>query len=212
MNTSVLDLSHQLHPEMLLYPGTQPVQIKKVSTLAVNGFNETQFTFTSHVGTHLDAPAHLIPDGKSLDQFAPETFWGQAAFLDCRSCKSFIDKDLIQKNKSLINNCPIIILATHYCHKWPDSSYFSDYPVLTDEAAQFLVSQNIKILGMDTISVDPMDSTNLPIHHILLGNECLIIENILIPDELIGKCAEMVLSPIKYSGADGSPVRIWAKI
>ncbi len=212
MSTTIFDLSHPLHPEMLLYPGTLPVQIKKVNTIEPNGFNETQFIFTSHVGTHVDAPAHLIAGGKSLDEFSPDTFWGLAAFLDCRLCKSFIDLNLLQKNQSLLSGCQIIILATHFCKKWPDVSYFTGYPVLTNEAAEFLVSMKIKILGMDTISVDPINSARLPIHHILLGNEVLIIENVLIPEELIGKRAEMVLSPIKYPGADGSPVRIWAKI
>jgi len=212
MSTTIFDLSHPLHPEMLLYPGTLPVQIKKVNTIEPNGFNETQFIFTSHVGTHVDAPAHLLPKGKTLEQFGPATFWGEAAFIDCRSCHPFIEKSWIQKNQSVIGNCSIILLATNYCQKWPSSSYFADFPVLTDEAAQFLVSQNIKILGMDTISVDPMNSNDLPIHHILLEHDCLIVENLLIPDALIGTRAEMVLSPIKYSGADGSPVRIWAKI
>lgn len=212
MNFNIYDLSHPLYPEMLLYPGTPSIKIKKVNTIEMSGYNETQLTFTSHVGTHVDAPAHLITDGKSLEQFSPDTFWGLAAFIDCRACKSSIDLQWIQKNQALLIGCPIIILATNFCKKWPDSSYFSDYPVLTNDAAEFLVSMNIKILGMDTISVDPMNSVNLPIHHILLENMCLIIENVLIPDELIGNRAEMVLSPIKYPAADGSPVRIWAKI
>ena len=64
---------------------------------------------------------------------------------------------------------------------------------------------------MDTISFDPVASTHLPIHHILLENKILLLENVNIPAVLIGKTVELIVGPLPIEDADGAPVQIWAR-
>lgn len=212
MKSQTLDLTHPIHQEMLLYPGTPAVNLKKFNTIETNGFNETQIKFTSHVGTHIDAPAHLIKNGKLLTEFPAETFWGEAIFVDCKNCGPEISISLLKENLKKKEIPDFVILRTGNCEKWPNESYLKDYPVLSFEAAKWLVNQGIKAVGIDAVSVDPLDSEKLPVHHIFLENNVLIIENIKIPEALSGKRTDLVVAPLNFVEADGAPVRIFARI
>ena len=205
------DLTHILQEDVLLFPGTPPLEIKSLNTITENGFAETQLTLTSHVGTHMDAPAHLIPDGKTLDGFSADRFWGNGYVVDCRHCENEIQQSCLVSQIAEKLPLDFILLATGYCEKWPTEDYLENFPVLTTEAAHWLVQQNIKVIGIDAISFDPMDSVELPMHRILLGAEILLIENLQIPAVLLNQSVELVLAPLNYRRADGSPTRIFAK-
>ena len=211
MPTTIYDLTHEINTNMLVYPGTPPVQINRINTLEQAGFRETQLVLTSHVGTHLDAPAHLLKTGRPLDQFPPEKFWGQAFFINCLTCREEISLRHLQPAKDQLATVDFVILVTGHGKKWPDSTYLGPFPTLTREAAEWLVQHPLKAVGTDTISIDRMNSRDLPIHHIFLEKEVLIIENIKIPEALIGRRAELVLAPLKFNRADGATVRILAK-
>lgn len=211
MKISIYDLTHLMHSEMLLFPGTPAVKFESANTVAQNGFAETNLTFTSHVGTHLDAPAHLIDDGRTLDQFLPDTYWGQAFFVDCQNCGEVISREHLQNCSEDLAACDFAILVTGHSARWPTPAYLHNFPVLTIEAVKWLGTGKYKAIGIDAVSVDPLDSTALPNHHFLLKHEILIIENMKIPERLIGKKMELILAPLYFYEADGAPVRIFAR-
>ena len=80
----VIDLTHTIQEEMLVYPGTEQPTVREACSLAGDGFRETRLEMFSHVGTHIDAPAHLFADGSSLDALPAEQFVGKALVIDCR--------------------------------------------------------------------------------------------------------------------------------
>ncbi|MEI6855897.1 hypothetical protein [Psychrilyobacter sp.] len=90
--------------------------------------------------------------------------------------------------------------------------YFNGFPTLTIEAAKYLVEFNLKGIGIDAISIDPMESVNFDVHHILLKKDLVIIENLKNLKKLIDKNFELYIIPLKIKGLDGSPVRAIAKI
>ncbi|MDD4159991.1 MAG: cyclase family protein, partial [Synergistaceae bacterium] len=72
----VIDLSWPITDAMMVFPGDTPPSVKKAATMEENGWRSTLISFSSHTGTHMDAPSHMIPDGKSLDLLPSETFFG----------------------------------------------------------------------------------------------------------------------------------------
>lgn len=203
-----LDLSHVISSDMPVFPGTPYPKIKSASTLAVAGFVEKEVTLYTHTGTHLDAPAHILPAGQTLDAYPAQWFWGQGVTLDfSRLKRGAIEKKDILPFASTIREADFVLLHTGWSNYWGDPSYFADYPVLTAEAAEWLATFNLKGFGVDAISVDGMDAADYTIHKLFLSKKTVIIENLTNLSSLIGRNFNLFCFPLMLKDADGSPVR-----
>ena len=80
----VIDLTHVIEEKMPVYPGTETPRLEPANTYEKDGFQETRISMFSHIGTHMDPPAHLFPQRTTLDCFPPEQFIGKAIVIDCR--------------------------------------------------------------------------------------------------------------------------------
>ena len=158
----IIDLSHIIEPGMPVYPGTKPPSIREVCSLNKDGFKESLFTFYSHIGTHLDAPAHIFQNGKSVELFDSNKFFGPAMIINC-TAKSSIDLLTVKNAWSESNKPDFILFQTGYSDLWGDEKYFRDFPVLSNEAAKYISSIPIKGLGIDAISFDDFGENNLTI-------------------------------------------------
>jgi kynurenine formamidase len=208
---AIYNLSHPINEKILLFPGTRPLRHESLNTIQKNGYRETGLTLTSHVGTHIDAPAHLLETGRFLDDFPPEKFWNTAYIFDARHISGEIGPEAFEPFIDKLNPAGILLIFTGHASLWPKTEYLNNFPVLSEPAARRLTEFNFNIIGMDTISFDPVASTELPIHHILLEHEILLLENVNIPEILIGKMVDLVVGPLPMKKADGAPVQIWAK-
>ena len=81
---NILDLTQTISQDMPVYPGTEQPKLEPASTYERDKFRETLLTMFSHTGTHMDAPAHIIPGRTTLDSFAASQFVGSALVVDCR--------------------------------------------------------------------------------------------------------------------------------
>lgn len=202
----IVDLTQTIMEEMPVYPGTEGPKLRKACTLEADGFIETKLCFFSHTGTHMDSPSHLIEGGKTLDTFGSEYFYGTGMVLEVSGTDS-ITLSHLEPFSKVIKELTFLLIHTGWAEKWGQQDYFHGYPVFTPEAAQWLAGSGIKVIGVDTISVDPVGITELPIHRILLGNNVLIIENLTNLKELTGKAVTVCCLPLKLYRADGAPVR-----
>ena len=91
----IIDLTHTISPDMLVYPGTEPPVLTTESTIEETGFLEKKITMFSHTGTHMDAPAHIIKDAKTLDLLPIEQFYGKAFLLDLLKAKTDLKSETI---------------------------------------------------------------------------------------------------------------------
>ncbi len=101
------------------------------------------------------------------------------------------------------------MLNTGWHHRWGSADYFTAHPVITGEAAQFLVDCGVMLVGVDTPSVD---RAPYPAHLVLLGNDVLIVENLTNLDAIDGDDFEFIALPLAVVGRDGSPVRAAARV
>lgn len=204
----VIDLSHLIFEDMMVYPGTEKPNIEPRYNIEEDGFRETQISIFSHVGTHIDSPAHMIKHGKFLHEFQVNKFIGTAMVLDFSSHGTeVIELKEIKVYENKIRNVDFVILNTGWHKYWGRSEYFEKYPVLSEESVLWLSKLNLKGIGVDAISVDAMDSKDFYAHNTLLQSEFIIIENLTNLDEIGEEIFTLSILPLKYNGADGSPVR-----
>lgn len=208
---TVFELTHTIQNQMPVYPGTEPPQLTTACTIAQCGYQETLLHMYSHVGTHMDAPAHMIAGGATLDSYPPERFMGRAWVLDCRGQRE-IGLPLLLEQREQIERAEFLLFCTGWDRYWGSEDYYRGFPCLTEEAARYVAGLGLKGVGEDSISLDPCDTTDFPIHHILLGAGLVNTENLKGLDRLAGRECFFLTMPLKYENADGCCCRAAAVI
>ncbi len=204
----ITDLTHIMHPDMPVFPGTEQPIYEKANTLEKDGFQEAKITFYSHTGTHIDAPAHMLANGPYLDNLEIEHFIGNATILDFSNKEiKLIDVDSLKPYEEKIKNVEFIIIKTGWSKYWGDKKYFGSFPSLSVESAKWLSQFSIKGVGIDAISIDDIESTTFEVHKILMPKNIIIIENLTNLDSISNEYYILSILPLKNKDADGSPVR-----
>jgi kynurenine formamidase len=209
----IIDLSHPIHPEIPVYPGTEPPVITPANSIARDGFAEIKIAFSSHTATHIDAPCHILTGAKSLDRFPAGHFVGPALLIDATGrAAPEIGIDLLEPYADRLAGAAFALLHTGWSRHWGQDRYFRAFPHLSKQAAAWLSRFPLRGVGIDCISVDPVERADLPAHHALLGRGMIIIENLTNLQALRGR--EFIFSclPLPIRAADGSPVRAVAML
>lgn len=203
-----IDLSHLIFEDMTLYPGTEKPSIIPQHNIKEDGFRESKISMFSHVGTHIDAPAHMLESGKFLSDYEVDKFIGKAMVIAIPEGNSgVIDIEEIKGYKDKIEKVDFVVFNTGWHKYWGTEEYFKGYPVLNKEAVQWLTTLKLKGIGIDAISIDAMDSEEFYGHNTLLKSDFIIIENLTNLNEIPVETFTLSVLPLKYSKADGSPVR-----
>lgn len=215
----LIDLTHTIDNDMPVYPGTEGPSLTQATTYEKDGYKETLMHMFSHVGTHMDAPAHLLAGHKTLDEFEPQQFVGKALIVDCRHLgegDKITMKEVCAKGEERAKAAEYLIFMTGWDKRWGDESYFGEYPIITDEVADFAIETGKKGLGFDVIGLDPISDLNLTLHKkVFNASDMVIIENLCHLDEVYEQSGcefTLVAAPIKYKNADGAPIRALAII
>jgi kynurenine formamidase len=217
MRYKLIDLTRLLNNEGSVYPGTFPPVFEIMNTVEKDGFTELKMSTVLHVGTHIDAPTHMIAGARSIDQFPIDKFFGKAMVIPCHHKKE-IDLSFIQTYEDRIAQIDFILFFTGWEDKWNTKGYFQDCPTLTREAAKWLTQFKLKGIGIDSFSLDSVISAGkvtadtFPKHHILLEKEILLIENLTNLNKLPDYDCWFQCLPLNIANADGSPVRAIAMI
>jgi len=217
MPLHLIDLTHILNKNITVYPDTLGPEFEIMNTVAEHGYAEMKMSSVLHVGTHIDAPCHILADTKSLDQFSLDKFFGKAIVISCQDKKE-IDLKFLQTFEDKISQVDFILFFTGWQFKWNTKEYFDDCPIPTVEAAHWLTKFNLKGIGFDAFSVDKIISAQivteetLPNHYILMKKEIILIENLTNLDKLPNEIFTFQCFPIHVENADGSPIRAIAMI
>lgn len=209
----VIDLSHAITSDMPLYPDTPKPVFHQIAAIEEQGFAERMMTISSHTGTHVDLPSHILRDGRSLDDFSVDCFIGKGVAIDLRGrAGGEISVEELHPFRDLITGNEFLLLCSGWSQYWGLPDYYEGYPLLSSGAAQWLTDFGLKGLGIDMISVDASDSGDFPVHTLLLKNGILIIENLVCPPLLLHSQFIFCGFPLKIIGAEASPVRAVALV
>ncbi|MCF6243029.1 MAG: cyclase family protein [Bacteroidales bacterium] len=200
-----IDLSHTFKKDMPVFPGDSIAELKQVAFFEKNGYNSYYLQSGMHVGTHIDAPFHMKPNGKKLSEIEPEHFIGKAKIIDVRG-QNPIKADALNTIKIEYDN--ILLLYTAHDKYYRTNKYYKNFPVITTAFAELVIEKGIKIVGFDSPSPDayPYD-----VHKLLFANDVLIIENLTGLGQLLNIDEfEIIALPVKFHSA-GAPVRVVAR-
>ena len=204
----IIDLSHSMYSDMPVYPGDEPPEFKKITTISKEGYRETGITIYSHTGTHIDAPAHMLKQGNFLENIDIDSFVGKAFILDFTNYKSSeISLNLLIPYQEKIKKTDFVIIKTGWSKYWGKENYYKDYPFLQKKAAVWLSGFKLKGIGIDAMSIDKSDSIDFVIHKTLLSKNIIIIENLTNLESIKKESFILNVLPLKYKNSDGSPVR-----
>lgn len=208
------DLTHHLRNGMPVYPGDPSPSFENYATLEKDGVNLTKLTMGSHTGTHLDAPRHFIRDGIGIDRIPPDKLIGEAYVADLSKKpigSGVTSEDLRRRLEGKIVKDDIVVVYTGCSERWGEESINRDYTYLTEDAANYLVSQRVRAVGIDFLSVEKFKAADPVVHKTLLGNGIFIIESLSSGlNRFVGKRILLICMPIKLQDGDGAPSRVVA--
>lgn len=201
----VYDLTHTISEDILVWPGTEQPRLSEGSTFERDGFRETRLELFSHVGTHMDAPAHMLAGAPWLDELPASAFCGEAWVLDARGCAP--GDEIPAGAVEPAAGADFLLVCTGWDRFWNTPGYFGAYPVLSPAAVKRAVELGVRGIGLDTMGIDPMDAADFPRHHLMFERGLVIVENLCGLSQLAGRRFFFAALPLKYKNADGAPVR-----
>lgn len=200
----IYDITRTISTITHVWPGDNPVQISHVLQLEQgDSVNLTTISMSPHTGTHADAYYHYETNGEYPSQLPMGVYIGKAQVVTVDKEDGPLTRDDFAH--VILDDSERLLIHSHVSDL-PDNEWAQTFPYLSVELIIWLAGKNIKLIGLDSPSVDAFDSTDLPSHHALFRHkmvnlECLQLRGV--PDGLY----ELIALPLKLDGVCGSPVR-----
>jgi len=206
----LLDLSHPLANGVPSFPGDPTFVATPHATHQEHRVSVTKLTMGSHQGTHLDAPFHFYAEGKTIDEMPLEPFFGPARLIDLAPGKELapnteLTVETFLPHADAFEASSRIIIRTGWEKQFGKESFFTDFPSITPDAAEWIAGTGIALLGMD-LPTPGKDAwgTHLPL--LAPDVEIVIVESLRNLDRLPEEFT-LAAFPLNLKGFDGSPVR-----
>jgi arylformamidase len=206
----IVDLTQPMSNEMAIYPGLPQPSFTDIARVEEDGYAMSEYHLLNHIGTHLDAPAHQIAGGDTLDEIPLERLVTDAVTIDVSGRRHGpIPREELEPQLGDVREGDIVFLYSDNGRNWGSEAYWTDWSYPDAEAARALIERGISAIGFDGPSPDPVDTTTFDLHRVWLGAGRMIIENATNLDQLPPR-APVVVAPLKVQGANGAPARIFA--
>ncbi len=205
-NMHTYDISLTVSPQLPVWPGDPPIEFKPLSRIEEGAdANVTKMSMCVHVGTHVDAPYHFLPDGSAIHEIDLRTLMGRAFVLHLPEVDIITEEVL--RNAEIPPRTRRLLFKTRNSEWWAAGhrTFRKDYVALSADAAEYLVGRGVRVVGVDYLSVAPFEDT-VPTHQILLGGGVVIIEGLNLSAVSEGRYTLYCL-PMKLLGMDGAPAR-----
>jgi arylformamidase len=212
----LIDLGHTVEDGMITYKGMPgPVisdyRSRETSTQFYapgTAFHIGKIEMVANTGTYVDAPFHRFPEGNDLSELPLESLadlpgiristQGRAVHKQC-----FERKDLAGK---------AILVHTGWSRYWRTQHYFDGTPFLTQEAAEFLVSSRVALVGIDSMNIDDPEDGTRPVHTALLRANIPVVEHLTDLEKIPAEAFRFFAVPVKVKSFGSFPVRAFAII
>ena len=204
-NRKIYDLSVSIYPGMLTWVDDPGVILTQTASIK-NGdaYNLSRLVCSSHTGTHIDAPYHFTREGKTVDRLSLHDLIGEALVVqidadDKITAEALRDVDFRKYKR--------ILFKTRNSELLKSKEFNREYVALDYSAAELLVKNNVRVVGIDYLSIEAFETEEHPVHKLLTENEVIIIETVDLSEVEPGAYF-MVALPLKLKGCDGAPARV----
>ncbi len=214
----LIDLSQEIGPDTQMFPAYPQPTFTQWTTRAVHGFLAESLFLVSHTGTHVDAPFHMEPDGKRIDELSLGRFYAPAHVLDLHDvpARARIGPGPLKEARAALPHPVVdgdaVLIRTGWERRRGTAAYLEDNPGLTAAAGRALASWGVSMAGIDCPNIDPVGDPTYGAHHALLGAGVLVLENVANLGALGSRPFHLAAFPLRLRGASGSPVRLVALV
>jgi kynurenine formamidase len=220
----LVDLTQPLGPATILWPGSRPFATDIEVDYDTDGMYARDLSLSEHSGTHLDAPAHFVRGGATVDEITIGALVRPAVCLDVRDLvgddASFTVSaamiEAIEVRDGLIPEGSAVLVCTGWDRYHGDTGRFRGpadslaFPGLGPDAAHLLVGRGVAGIGIDTLSVDAGHATTFPTHHVTLPAGLWHLEGLTRLERVPARGAWLVAAAVPVVDASGAPARAFA--
>lgn len=201
-NAKIIDISPLLQENIAVFPGdTEYSRKEALSFEQGHNLRLSSINATLHLGAHTDAPSHYHRDGITMEKRRLDLYMGDCQVIEVKCPKG--ERVRPEHLQSEINS-PRVLLKTN---SFPNPNQWNnDFNALSKSLVESLVEKGVKLIGIDTPSVDLADDKELECHNLIYENDLAILEGIILSHVEPGHY-QLIALPLNLQGADASPVR-----
>lgn len=200
---TLLDISPPIEPATPVWPGDTPVGIERVWRMeAGSPVNVARLTLSPHTGAHADAPLHYDEHGAPIGAVALDTYLGACRVVHCVGVAPLV---LPEHVAGQLDGMPPRVLLRTYRNA-PLDAWDSAFTAVAPETIDLLARHDVKLIGIDTPSLDPQESKTMDAHRRIRAHGMAILEGLVL-DAVAPGDYELIALPLKLSTLDASPVR-----
>ncbi|MCS6873970.1 MAG: cyclase family protein [Pyrinomonadaceae bacterium] len=203
----IYDITFPIYEGMPIYEGDPSVRMEAYTLIAKGDTaNVTKLCFGAHTATHIDAPNHFIEGARKVHEIDLEKMIGKCKVVDIEETVDAIEP----KHLKGLEEVERILFKTKNSNFWnePEKGFRKDFTYITPEAAKILAEYQIKLVGIDYLSVEKFGSEDFKTHITLLKREIVILEGLDLRNVPAGDY-ELICLPLKIINelGDGAPAR-----
>ena len=196
------DISPPIAADSPLFPGDTAYSQQWTASIAPGcPVNLSAITMSPHIGAHADAPLHYGAGAATIGQVSLDPYLGPCRVIHAIDCGPLVRPEHLAHAATDLP--PRVLVRT--CIKAP-TQWSPEFSAFAPETIAWLAAMNVRLVGIDSQSVDPADSKTLDSHHLLLHHDLRVLENLVLDDVPAGDY-ELIALPLKLMTADASPVR-----
>ena len=197
------DISPPVDASSPVFPGDTPYTQQWAATLSdACPVNVSAITLSPHVGAHADAPLHYDPQGAAVGALDLTPFLGRCRVIHAIDAAPLITVAHLQH---ALTDVPQRVLV-RTCRQFPLTQFDTQLSAFHPDTVQHLADLGVQLIGINSASIDPADSKQLPSHQVIRQRRLRVLENLLLDDVPEGDY-ELIALPLKLMTADASPVR-----
>ena len=202
MTFRLIDISPLISPDIAVWPGDVPfTRNENLSISTGANIDLSSIHTTVHLGAHTDAPSHYLAEGEGIGDRDLSYYFGEAQVMSVDVARG---QRILQSHLKGEIVAPRVLFRTG---TYPDPNTFNaDFASLSPSLIEWLAHEGVRLVGIDTPSIDPADSKDLPSHAMVAANDLAILEGIVL-DHVADGVYTLIALPLRLNGADASPVR-----
>jgi arylformamidase len=207
MPQTLFDISAPIGPDTPVWPGDTPVTLERVWKMeAGSPVNVGRMTLSPHTATHADAPLHYDQHGDAIGAVSLDVYIGECVVIAIEPKASHIGIGEIESAllDAQLQLSPRVLIRTYA--KAPVAKWDSDFAAISADAIDWLAERGVRLIGVDTPSLDPQESKTMDAHHRVRAHKMAILEGLIL-DGVSNGTYELIALPLKLTTLDASPVR-----